>query len=667
VGSKEGEIKRQLSSPGMQRPAQGATSAWRGAGVASAVGVVEVLGSKEGEIKRQVSSPGMQRPVQGATSAWRGVGTPVRQRPVQFKPLPPVGAAFDPPPRPTMKSAGIRQKTQLQLAQSASAGTLESQMKLTPTTPTSPKIAFRKDDSERTPRTWRPTMTSPRLVSAAQNRSGSKTSSPVRTPRSTQHRSGSKTSSPMRTPRFSQDFICFAERGNYGITIKNLMTRRQGWMNALPENCKTTERNDFYSINFLWSCWRCMTYLDVMARQQQGGAKGGRMLRIHNHFEGVGALDNKDALCEAMVAMYAGQGFLAWDVLPLTFVITDSDGTQGATYAEFLEAFNSIQKDSGQRMWIVKPVHTNRGVGIHMFDKEGQIRKHLDNSFAKAPRNRCSWVVQKYIENPLLYDERKFDIRAFCLVTQDPGGGAVRAFFYRHAYVRTTSKKFTMDNVDRFVYLNNDAVQCNSKEYGLQEAANKVSLAGLQDHLKRTRPQDGVDVQRDFVSKFKALMADAVRATVHKLNPRQIDNCFEVFGFDFMIDENYRVYLIEVNTQPCLETPCKLLKDIIPKMVNQALELTVERICKPAAVRPPITEAAAATDWEHIYCSTDEGANLVDAVWLSKGAVVIGIASSEEHVVQAADITDGGSHPHSSDDADASKEQGPESTDASPR
>lgn len=36
-------------------------------------------------------------------------------------------------------------------------------------------------------------------------------------------------------------------------------------------------------------------------------------------------------------------------------------------------------------------------------------------------------------------------------------------------------------------------------------------------------------------------------------------NNFELLGYDFMIDEELKVYLIEVNTNPCLEQPCNLL------------------------------------------------------------------------------------------------------------
>jgi D-alanine-D-alanine ligase-like ATP-grasp enzyme len=44
--------------------------------------------------------------------------------------------------------------------------------------------------------------------------------------------------------------------------------------------------------------------------------------------------------------------------------------------------------------------------------------------------------------------------------------------------------------------------------------------------------------------------------------------CFEIFGFDFILDANLHLWLIEVNTNPCLEESSNLLKKLMPRMIG---------------------------------------------------------------------------------------------------
>ena len=77
------------------------------------------------------------------------------------------------------------------------------------------------------------------------------------------------------------------------------------------------------------------------------------------------------------------------------------------------------------------------------------------------------------------------------------------------------------------------------------------------------------------------MASDCVRAVYGKIDPLHRDNSFEVFGLDFMIDSNFKVWLIEVNTNPCLELPSSLLARIIPNMIENAFRIAIDPLYPP--------------------------------------------------------------------------------------
>jgi hypothetical protein len=82
----------------------------------------------------------------------------------------------------------------------------------------------------------------------------------------------------------------------------------------------------------------------------------------------------------------------------------------------------------------------------------------------KLGRNK-SLILQKYITNPLLYNNRKFDIRTYMLLTANNNN--LRAYWYQDGYIRTSSSVWTLDNItDTMIHLTNDAIQKYSNNYG---------------------------------------------------------------------------------------------------------------------------------------------------------------------------------------------------------
>jgi len=78
---------------------------------------------------------------------------------------------------------------------------------------------------------------------------------------------------------------------------------------------------------------------------------------------------------------------------------------------------------------------------------------------------------------------------------------------------------------------------------------------------------------------------------------------FEILGYDFMMDEEYKVYLIESNTNPSLETTCPLLHKFITDMVDTGLRMALDPLFPPPNYTKRMSMQIPLTQWELVYDS----------------------------------------------------------------
>ncbi|CAD8142867.1 unnamed protein product [Paramecium octaurelia] len=277
---------------------------------------------------------------------------------------------------------------------------------------------------------------------------------------------------------------------------------------------------------------------------------------------------------------------------------------------------NTFLSEESTYMWLLKPTFLNRGRGIQIFDnletlvklvsdfQEGlkekalnqkeessgeddtpkqvqsaQITKKEPNQQIKQQSSgQCiikshSFVIQKYIERPALINKRKFDIRVWGLITHE-----LDAYFFQEGYIRTSSEDFTYNIENTFVHLTNNAIQKYSQNYGQFEDGNQLSFKNYQDYLQSQKINCNV---QDLINKMKERIWMVFNSVKNKINFEDRKYCFEIFGFDFILDADQEVWLIEVNTNPCIEESSPLLKMYIPRMLDDAFKLTLDVLFPP--------------------------------------------------------------------------------------
>lgn len=281
-----------------------------------------------------------------------------------------------------------------------------------------------------------------------------------------------------------------------------------------------------------------------------------RRVQCCNHWEANHHLVSKRGLFNALRAhCESGSAGVSLDSLvPETYILNAGEEGESEAWAAFADRCSEAESGTGGNVWILKPsCGTNRGTGIVVVSSMEEVRQHIASAASGGKKRRSCWVVQKYIERPLLVRRRKFDMRLFVLVVQGPGRGPpssrVRGYLHREGYLRTSARRYSLAKLgDRLTHLTNDAVQCKSESYGRYEAANKLSFAEFATILEKERGAgEGARVEREILPAIRRAVTCTLCASAPRLNPNAREGCFELYGFDFMLDDAFQLFLIEVN------------------------------------------------------------------------------------------------------------------------
>ena len=213
-----------------------------------------------------------------------------------------------------------------------------------------------------------------------------------------------------------------------------------------------------------------------------------------------------------------------YDILPTAYLLTPKNASD---LNKFKKRFSDIhighglsigenipEKHCKNNQWIMKPAASNQGRGIQMFSKIRDIIQYMQEQASDS-----QWVVQKYIEKPLLYKKRKFDIRMWALVHVLDDPTKFNIYFFEEGYLRTSSIEYNDEAEDLKVHLTNQCLQNKDKEtFALHEAGNTVSFSQFQQYLDDEFPQYKVNIKEHLVTRMKDIVIDTVLSTKSTIN-----------------------------------------------------------------------------------------------------------------------------------------------------
>ncbi|SBT34050.1 tubulin--tyrosine ligase, putative [Plasmodium ovale wallikeri] len=267
-----------------------------------------------------------------------------------------------------------------------------------------------------------------------------------------------------------------------------------------------------------------------------------------NHFIGMKGITRKDELCKNLKKMKKNFP-QSYNFFPLTWILPN----------EISDFKNYFKKKSGSKTYIVKLKNSCQGKGIYLTKSLNNIHKYE------------SCVIQKYIHKPLLINGLKFDIRLYVLVT---GCDPLRIFLHEDGLVRFSIEKYKLPKSKNLkqvnMHLTNFSI--NKKSVKFENSLNpddattghkrswKVFLQKLKEE---GLPMDSImkRIEHMIVKTICSIQPELK----HYYNSAHISDysnsmCFEILGFDILLDYKLKPWLLEVNHSPSFGT-CSLVDE----------------------------------------------------------------------------------------------------------
>ncbi|XP_047232633.1 tubulin polyglutamylase ttll6 isoform X1 [Girardinichthys multiradiatus] len=274
-----------------------------------------------------------------------------------------------------------------------------------------------------------------------------------------------------------------------------------------------------------------------------------------NHFPGMSEICRKDSLARNMNRMLK--------LFPKDYNIFPRTWCLPADYSDF-QAYTRAKK---HKTFICKPDMGCQGKGIFITksSKDIQPGEHT--------------ICQVYISKPFIIDGYKFDLRVYALVTScDP----FSIFIFKEGLARFCTTKYnepTQGNLDNVcMHLTNYSINKNSENFVRDEDfGSKRKLSNLNTHLRHVNcnPETMWNDIEDIIIKTLISAHPILKHNYHTCFPTHTTGsaCFEILGFDVLLDHRLKPWLLEVNHSPSFTTDSQLDREVKDALLYDTLVL----------------------------------------------------------------------------------------------
>ena len=210
---------------------------------------------------------------------------------------------------------------------------------------------------------------------------------------------------------------------------------------------------------------------------------------------------------------------------------------------------------------------------------------HIITNFKELGKNSLKFMINKYLTNPLLINNKKFSMKSFVLVT---GFSPLKIYFYRDGYLTFAKRNFTLKENelnDKCIHISSEKNEFNcpnnneNNEYIYEDSLfdQKCFIWNFINFERYCKKEDIsyekiVKQMKDIIIKtFISLSSDIInKYTKMKIKDR---NMFQLFAFDFILDKDYNLFLIDIDKNPAFKSKHLVPIYIYDHLISDALNI----------------------------------------------------------------------------------------------
>ena len=218
----------------------------------------------------------------------------------------------------------------------------------------------------------------------------------------------------------------------------------------------------------------------------------------------------------------------------------------------------------------------NQALGIHIIRCVGDVERIiLDDRYAEIRE----WVMQRYIDRPLLLGGCKFHIRVYVLAV-----GNLAVYMWDQMLALIAVEKYQRDEDNRAAHITNTCANAAHPDFNEEDKVRLLSEVLSPEELAPVLAQ----MQSTIHDLFSALHSEP---TVFLAVP----GGFELFGFDFLLDEQRTAFFLEANAGPDFAMTGHRLHTIVNAMMEQTFKIAVDPFMDKALAEANAVASASGT------------------------------------------------------------------------